>query len=73
LTANPFVLEHPLVGKLGAKYKKTATQIVFRFSQQLGIVPLTGTSSPSHMKEDLNAESFQLDESELEALETIAA
>jgi diketogulonate reductase-like aldo/keto reductase len=45
-------------------------QIVFRFAQQVGMVPLTGTTNRRHMEEDLRCERFTLTEDEVRYLET---
>ncbi len=55
LTANPEVLRHPLVNQIAASEKVTPAQVVFSFARLLGILPLTGTSDPEHMKQDLAA------------------
>jgi diketogulonate reductase-like aldo/keto reductase len=60
LTANPKVLESPLVTTLCREYQRTAPQILFRYLTQIDVVPLTGTSSPTHMREDLAIFEFQL-------------
>jgi diketogulonate reductase-like aldo/keto reductase len=53
LTANPEVLGHPLIAGIGARDHLTAAQVVFRFARSVGMLPLTGTSSAEHMKQDL--------------------
>src|SRR5512132_1321061 len=53
LPANPEVLRHPLVGGIAARGGATAAQVVFRFAIAMGMLPLTGTSSPEHMTQDL--------------------
>jgi diketogulonate reductase-like aldo/keto reductase len=68
LTANPRLLAHAHIGSLAAKYARTAAQILFRYLTQSGIVPLTGTTSPEHMREDLEIFEFQLTPGELEAV-----
>jgi diketogulonate reductase-like aldo/keto reductase len=57
LTANPEVCRHPLVTDLAARAGGTPAQVVFRFAQEIGILPLTGTSDGEHMKQDLAASS----------------
>jgi diketogulonate reductase-like aldo/keto reductase len=47
-------------------------QVVFRFAMQIGMLPLTGTTNPHHMKEDLQSESFVLSPEEILQIETIA-
>src|SRR6266403_63458 len=53
LTANPEVLQHPLVSRLAARLHATRPQVVFRFAQAVGMLPLTGTTDPEHMTQDL--------------------
>ncbi len=69
LTANPFVLAQ--IKYIAEKYKKTPAQVVLRFSMQIGMLPLTGTTSQMHMKEDL-ALDFNLEDAEIEFIENIA-
>lgn len=68
LTANPFVLSQ--IKHISDKYKKTPAQIVLKFSMQIGMLPLTGTTSEIHMKEDL-ALDFSLEEEEITFIENI--
>ena len=60
LTANPHILNSETLLALGEKYHKTKAQLFFRFLTQAGIVPLTGTSSEQHMREDLSIFEFTL-------------
>lgn len=60
LTANPHILNSETVSSLAGQYNKTRAQIFFRYLSQSGIVPLTGTSSEQHMREDLNIFDFVL-------------
>jgi diketogulonate reductase-like aldo/keto reductase len=69
LTANPFVL--PQVKPIADKAGKTPAQVLFRFSMHIGILPLTGTTSQIHMKEDL-ALDFSLKEEDIRFMENIA-
>jgi diketogulonate reductase-like aldo/keto reductase len=68
LTANRHVLADPAVAALAARHGKTPAQVVFRFAKQLGMLPLTGTRDPRHMREDL-AIDFALAPDELALLE----
>tara|TARA_B100000959_G_scaffold267973_1_gene312126 strand:- start:751 stop:1599 length:849 start_codon:yes stop_codon:yes gene_type:complete len=65
LTANPNILGSNTVLTIARKYNKTKAQIFFRYLSQSGIVPLTGTCSEQHMKEDLSIFDFQLSSDEL--------
>jgi len=69
LTANRDIIAGQAVGALAKRYGKTREQIAFRFAQQLGMLPLTGTSSPAHMREDLAISEFSLTAAELASLD----
>jgi diketogulonate reductase-like aldo/keto reductase len=69
LTANQQVLAHPDVIAIAARRGKTAPQIVFRFAQQVGILPLTGTSKSAHMTQDLAIEALDLRADEIAQIE----
>ena len=69
LTANRQVLVHPDVIAIAARRGKTAPQIVFRFVQQVGMLPLTGTSTSEHMTQDLAIEDLDLGADELAQIE----
>lgn len=71
LTANRTELNHPLVQQLARKYQRTAAQIIFRFALDIGMLPLTGTTSAEHMREDLAVQTFQLEPAELPAIENL--
>jgi len=71
LTANRNELSHPGIAMISKKYKRTIPQIVFRFIQQIGAIPLTGTSSRQHMQEDLSIYDFELTPEELAQVEQI--
>jgi diketogulonate reductase-like aldo/keto reductase len=72
LTANREVLVDPQVQKIARRLGATSAQIIFRFAMQIGMLPLTGTTSKQHMREDLEAERLELSTEELELIETIA-
>ena len=68
LTANPQILASNTVRTIAQRYKKTEAQIFFRYLSQSGIVPLTGTSSEQHMREDLSIFDFELSSEDLESV-----
>ena len=47
---------------------RPVTQLVFRFCQILGILPLTGTSQLKHMRLDLDASELELSAADVSAL-----
>jgi diketogulonate reductase-like aldo/keto reductase len=71
LTANPQILRSAVVATLAKKYQTAAQQIIFRFSQQIGMIPLTGTSNAQHMKADLEVSAFTLLEEELMMIKSL--
>lgn len=71
LTANREVFIEPAIRAMAAKYQTGLAQIVFRFAQQIGMLPLTGTTNQQHMTEDLQCERFMLTPDELALIETI--
>jgi len=72
LTANPDVLRHPLVTGIATRTRTTPMQVVFRFALAVRMLPLTGTSSPEHMKQDLAASAITLSADEARAIESLA-
>ena len=71
LTANPQVLTHRTVRELAARHGRTPAQILFRYLTQIDIVPLTGTRSEKHMREDLAIFEFELAEFERAAMDAL--
>jgi len=72
LTANGRELQHPAFLRLVARVGKSPAQVVFRFAHQVGMLPLTGTTDVEHMREDLEADRFDLSEEDVHLMETIA-
>jgi diketogulonate reductase-like aldo/keto reductase len=72
LTANPEVLHHPPVARIAARLGATPAQVVFRFARAVGMLPLTGTTSAEHMKQDLAALALALSDDEVRAIESLA-
>jgi diketogulonate reductase-like aldo/keto reductase len=68
LTANRHVLEHPAIREIAAQYGKSVAQVIFRFALQLGMIPLTGTTDPVHMRQDLEVYGFGLAEQEVRTI-----
>jgi len=72
LTANPEVVQHPPLIALARELNATTPQLVFTFARAVGILPLTGTSSADHMKEDLASHNLTLPPQLVEAMEAMA-
>jgi diketogulonate reductase-like aldo/keto reductase len=71
LTANPQVLAHATMTALASTHERTPPQILFRYLTQTGVVPLSGTRSESHMREDLSIFEFELTSAERRAVDKI--
>jgi len=72
LTANQEVVQHPAFVELSHKLNATPPQVVFAFARSIGMLPLTGTSSPEHMKHDLKSLQMSLPGDIVNAIESIA-
>lgn len=72
LTANRRELEAASVKRLMARTGRSSAELVFRMALELGMVPLTGTSSLEHMRLDLAALDLSLDPADVALLERVA-
>jgi len=72
LTANRDVLRHPFVVALAEREHATPAQVIFRFALAVGMLPLTGTSDPEHMRQDLESRDLALSADEVQTIESIA-
>jgi diketogulonate reductase-like aldo/keto reductase len=71
LTANPHLLADDTVRRLSLEYGRTPAQILFRYLTQVGVTPLTGTTSETHMREDLAIFEIELTASEIRAVSAL--
>jgi diketogulonate reductase-like aldo/keto reductase len=71
LTANRQVLESAPVCEIAAALERTPAQILFRCLASEGIVPLIGTTSEQHMREDLAIFEFDLEERDRRRIMTL--
>jgi diketogulonate reductase-like aldo/keto reductase len=72
LTANRDVLARPELAVIAGRHRATVAQVIFRFALDIGMLPLTGTTQPAHMREDLAALDFELDPDDVSLIERIA-
>ncbi len=72
LTANLEVVHSDYIAKLAARANATPAQIIFAFARAVGMLPLTGTSSAEHMRQDLISLTLELSENEIQTIESIA-
>jgi diketogulonate reductase-like aldo/keto reductase len=72
LTANPEILHHPFVTSLATQAGATPAQIVFSFARSVGMLPLTGTSNSTHMKQDLASLDLTFPPDVVQAIESLS-
>lgn len=71
LTANPEVFHHQGFREILKRANCTPAQLVFRFAQKVGMLPLTGTTDPIHMLEDLKSENLELNLKDIQTMENL--
>jgi diketogulonate reductase-like aldo/keto reductase len=72
LTANRAALDHPAMLRIAKRHHRTPAQIVFRFTLDIGMLPLTGTTDFAHMQTDLGVFDFRLDPDEVASIEKLS-
>ncbi|MFN2442123.1 MAG: aldo/keto reductase family protein [Thermoanaerobaculia bacterium] len=72
LTANRAEVASAPVKQIARRYGKTGAQVIFRFAHQLGMICLTGTTDPEHMRQDLEIFDFELSEEEVATIERMS-
>ena len=68
----PRCCSHPLVARDRGARGATPAQVVFRFALAVGMLPLTGTSDPEHMEQDLASGSLAMTDDEIAAIESLS-
>jgi diketogulonate reductase-like aldo/keto reductase len=71
LTANRQAMARPELARIAARHARTTSQVIFRFALEVGMIPLTGTTDPDHMRADLAVFDFALDPDEVQRIERI--
>lgn len=72
LTANDRELRTAPMRELSQRTGKSPAQLVFRFALEVGMLPLTGTTSAEHLAEDFGVYDFELAPNEVELIERVA-
>ncbi|KAH7092627.1 NADP-dependent oxidoreductase domain-containing protein [Paraphoma chrysanthemicola] len=62
--------DDPLLQPLAKKYNKTPSQILIRWSLQMGFIPLPKSVTPSRIEENANVYDFELSPEEMKSLDT---
>ena len=72
LTANREAMARPELARIARRHGRTVGQVVFRFALDVGMMALTGTTDPGHMRADLDVLDFRLDPEDVERIERVA-
>ena len=72
LTANRETMARPELTRIAERHGRTVSQVVFRFALDVGMMALTGTTDPGHMRADLDVFDFRLDPQDVERIERVA-
>lgn len=72
LTANRPVLADRKTVQIAERHGRTASQVIFRFAVDIGMIALTGTTNAAHMEADLGIFGFQLSPEEVRQIECMA-
>jgi diketogulonate reductase-like aldo/keto reductase len=72
LTANRDATANPEMMRIAKRHGRSASQIVFRFALDVGMIPLTGTTDSAHMRADLEVFDFRLEAEEIRRIENAA-
>jgi diketogulonate reductase-like aldo/keto reductase len=72
LTANPEVFQATAFRRLVADLGVTPAQAIFAFAGEVGMLPLTGTTSPQHLAEDLGAMRLTLSADDVATIDQIS-
>ncbi len=59
------MFEHPVLNEIGAKYNKSAAQVILRWHLQRGVVVIPKSTHPERMQENLNVFDFALSEEDM--------
>lgn len=71
LTANQNVLASREMKQVAKDHNATPAQIIFRFALDIGMLPLTGTTSAKHMQADLDCFDLELTPEEIEQIKRV--
>ena len=69
LTANRKALSSPQLAQIAMKHGCTIAQLIFSFALEVGMIPLTGTTSAEHMQGDLRVFDLHLTTEEITFIE----
>ena len=65
------LLENDVIKSIGAKYGKTAAQVILRWNIDSGIVAIPKSTTPGRIKENIDIFDFSLTKDEIEAIDSL--
>jgi diketogulonate reductase-like aldo/keto reductase len=71
LTANREVVASSPVKQIAFRCNCTPAQVIFRFALDVGMIVLTGTTDPEHMRQDLDVDGLSLKPEEVGRIESL--
>jgi diketogulonate reductase-like aldo/keto reductase len=71
LTANTETVRHSAIARIAFATNTSPAQVIFAFVRAIGILPLTGTSSEEHMRQDLASRDLSLSEEAVRVIESL--
>ncbi len=71
LMARPWAMEKDFMKELPTKYNKSIQQILLRWSLQKGYIPLTRSTKPNRMKENMEIFDFELTQEDMDKLDSL--
>ena len=72
LTANKTEMGKRAIQDAAARTGHSPAEIVFRFALSVGMLPITGTTDPAHMRFDLASARLELTPDELSEIERVS-
>jgi diketogulonate reductase-like aldo/keto reductase len=64
-------MANPELLRIAERHGRSVAQVVFRFSLDVGMIVLTGTTNSDHMRADLAIFDFHLEPSEIQLIQRL--
>jgi 2,5-diketo-D-gluconate reductase A len=65
------LLDESVLGEIGCAHSKTPAQVVLRWHQQLGVLPIPKTANPSRLTENIEVFDFELTPEDIARISTL--
>ncbi|XP_051170315.1 aldo-keto reductase family 1 member B1-like [Leptopilina boulardi] len=64
-------IDHPIIAKIGEKYKKSPAQVVLRYLIEIGTIPVPKSSSKMRIEENIKVFDFKLTSEEIKEIDKL--